>query len=236
RAELARWGGEPLAAGVGGDPYQPAEETYRLMPGVVAALAEAGVPATVGTRSAVVLLEEGALPGEAEGGARAMALVVEGARRGGGGGTGCGGGGIRGLGEAGAAGGRARPGRVGAVGGAGVDCRVLMGPGLPLLTDGSDQLEAPVRRIARAGVREVEPVVLRLPAGTREWVGGWLEAAHPQLGGRYAELFGRDGLPSPAYEGRILGQIGELCRVFGLRCGPGEAVPRRPRFGQLSLV
>jgi len=221
RAELARWGGEPLAVGVGGDPYQPAEETYRLMPGVVAALAEAGVPATVYTRSALVLRDAGVLAGSGVRVAVSIAFVDERIRR---------------VVEPGAAGAQARLELVASLVEAGVDCRVLMGPVLPLLTDGSDQLEATVRRIARAGVREVEPVVLRLPAGTREWFGGWLEAAHPHLVGRYAELFGRDGLPSPAYEGRILGQIGELCRVFGLRCGPGEAVPRRPRFGQLSLV
>ncbi|MFC6674931.1 hypothetical protein ACFQE7_02865 [Nonomuraea ferruginea] len=117
-----------------------------------------------------------------------------------------------------------------------MDCRVLMGPVLPLLSDGSDQLAATVRRIGQAGVRSVEPVVLRLPAGTRSWFGAWLEQAHPGLVARYEELYGRDGLPSPAYEERILGQIAQLCRVYGMRCGPGEPEPRDPWFGQLALV
>ncbi|MBF8194113.1 radical SAM protein, partial [Nonomuraea sp. K274] len=47
RAELPRWEGGELAVGVSGDCYQAAEETYRLMPGVIGVLAEAGVPVTV---------------------------------------------------------------------------------------------------------------------------------------------------------------------------------------------
>lgn len=157
--ELGRWGGEALAVGVSGDCYQEAERTYRLMPGVVAALA-----------------------------------------------------------------------------GAGVECRVLMAPVLPLLSDGADQLAATVRRIAAAGAVAVEPVVLRLPAGTRAWFVEWLGRARPELVARYEELYDRAGLPSPGYEQRIIGQIGQLCRRYGVRVGPVVAEPREPRFPQLTLV
>jgi DNA repair photolyase len=221
RAELARWDGEPLAVGVSGDCYQPAEETYRLMPGIVAALAEAGVAATVYTKSPLVLRDAALL---AESGTRvavSIAFVDERIRR---------------AVEPGAVGAQARLELVAALVEAGVACRVLMGPVLPLLSDGSDQLAATVRRIAQAGVRAVEPVVLRLPPGTRAWFMQWLGEAHPHLVGRYEELFGRDGMPSPAYEERILGQIGQLCQVYGLECGPGEPGRREPRFGQLALV
>ncbi|MDA0638200.1 radical SAM protein [Nonomuraea sp. MCN248] len=221
RAELARWGGEPLAVGVSGDCYQPAEETYRLMPGIVTALAEAGVPATVYTRSPLVLRDAALLAGSGVRVAVSIAFVDERIRR---------------AVEPGAVGAQARLELVASLVEAGVDCRVLMGPVLPLLSDGSDQLAATVRRIGQAGVRAVEPVVLRLPAGTRSWFGAWLGEAHPGLVARYEELYGRDGLPSAAYEERILGQIAQLCRVYGMRCGPGEPEAREPRFGQLSLV
>ncbi|PZF97985.1 hypothetical protein C1J01_48715 [Nonomuraea aridisoli] len=107
---------------------------------------------------------------------------------------------------------------------------------LPLLSDAADQLGATVRRIASAGARVVEPVVLRLPAGTREWYLEWLVQAHPQLVGRYEELYDGAGLPSPQYEGRITEQIGELCRVYGMACGAPEPVRVRPRAAQLTLV
>ncbi|KAB8189088.1 radical SAM protein [Nonomuraea phyllanthi] len=221
RAELARWDGQELAVGVSGDCYQAAEETYRLMPGVVGALAEAAVPFTVYTKSALVLRDAGLL---ARAGARvavSIAFVDERIRR---------------VVEPGAPGAQARLELVSALVEAGVECRVLMAPVLPLLSDAADQLAATVRRIAAAGARVVEPVVLRLPPGTREWYVEWLGRAHPQLVERYEELYDRAGLPSADYEGRITGQIAQLCRVYGMECGAPEVVRREPAAAQLALV
>ncbi|MFG1613342.1 radical SAM protein [Nonomuraea wenchangensis] len=221
RAELARWGGEELAVGVSGDCYQEAERTYRLMPGVIGALAEAGVPFTVYTKAALVLRDAALL---AEAGARvavSIAFVDERIRR---------------AVEPGAPTAQARLELVSALAEAGVECRVLMAPVLPLLSDAADQLGATVRRIAGAGAGAVEPVVLRLPAGTRAWYLEWLGEAHPGLVARYEELYDRAGLPSPDYERRITEQIAQLCRVYGMAFGPGEARGREPRAAQLSLV
>jgi DNA repair photolyase len=221
RAELARWGGEALALGVSGDCYQPAEETYRLMPGLITALGEAAVPFTVYTKSPLVLRDAGLLARAGAQVAISIAFVDERIRR---------------AVEPGAVGAQARLELVSALVEAGVDCRVLMSPVLPLLSDATDQLTATVRRIAAAGARAVEPVVLRLPPGTRQWYLGWLARAHPQLVERYEELYDRAGLPSGDYEQRIRGQIAQLCRVYGMGCGPAEPAPRVPRFPQLSLV
>ncbi|MEW9550628.1 radical SAM protein [Nonomuraea sp. NPDC050783] len=221
RADLARWGGDELAVGVSGDCYQEAEETYRLMPGVIGALAESGVPFTVYTKAALVLRDAALL---AEAGARvavSIAFVDERIRR---------------AVEPGAPTAQARLELVSALAEAGVECRVLMAPVLPLLSDAADQLGATVRRIAGAGARGVEPVVLRLPPGTRAWYLEWLQQAHPRLVARYEELYDRAGLPSPDYEQRITGQIEQLCRVYGLEFGPGLPRRREPRAAQLSLV
>ncbi|MBF8194361.1 radical SAM protein, partial [Nonomuraea sp. K274] len=78
--------------------------------------------------------------------------------------------------------------------------------------------------------------VLRLPPGTREWYLEWLGQAHPRLVERYAELYDGAGLPSPGYEGRITGQIAQLCEMYGMRCGVPEVVRREPRAEQLALV
>jgi DNA repair photolyase len=138
--------------------------------------------------------------------------------------------------EPGAVGAQARLELVSSLVEAGVECRVLMAPVLPLLSDGADQLEATVRRIAAAGAVAVEPVVLRLPVGTRAWFVEWLGRARPELVARYEELYDRAGFPSPDYERRILGQIGQVCRRYGVRVGPVVAEPRGPRFPQLTLV
>ncbi|MFI6597329.1 radical SAM protein [Nonomuraea sp. NPDC050536] len=220
RAELARWGGEPVAIGVGGDCYQAAEETYRLMPGVIDALAGAAVPFTVYTKSPLILRDAGLLAAAGAQVAVSIAFVDERIRR---------------AVEPGALNGRARLELVSALVEAGVDCRVLMAPVLPLLSDAADQLDATVRRIAAAGASGVEAIVLRLPPGTREWYLAWLAEAHPQLLERYDELYDA-GLPSPTYEGRITGQIAQLCRMYGLRYGPAAPFRHEPRYPQLALV
>ncbi|MEV0347323.1 radical SAM protein [Nonomuraea sp. NPDC050680] len=221
RVELARWGGEALAVGVSGDCYQQAEATYRLMPGIVEALGEAAVPFTVYTKSPLVLRDAALLARAGAQVAVSIAFVDERIRRGV---------------EPGAVGAQARLELVSALVEAGVSCRVLMAPVLPLLSDGADQLSATVRRIAATGAGVVEPVVLRLPPGTRQWYLQWLGEAHPHLVERYEELYDAAGLPAAGYEERITGQIGQLCRVYGMRSGPPEPPAREPRFPQLALV
>ncbi|MFI6633196.1 radical SAM protein [Nonomuraea fuscirosea] len=221
RAELARWDGTEIAVGVGGDCYQAAEERYRLMPGVIGALAGAGAAFTVYTKSALVVRDAELLARAGGRVAVSIAFVDERIRR---------------AVEPGAPSAQARLELVSALVEAGVECRVLMSPVLPLLSDAADQLAATVRRIASAGAAAVEPVVLRLPPGTREWYLRWLEEAHPQLVERYAELYDRAGLPSAGYEGRITDQIAQLCRMYGMGCGAPVAEPREPAAAQLALV
>ncbi|MGW0809894.1 radical SAM protein [Nonomuraea sp. NPDC002799] len=221
RVDLGRWDGQELAVGVSGDCYQVAEETYRLMPGLIAVLAEAAVPFTVYTKSALVLRDAALLARAGAQVAVSIAFVDERIRR---------------AVEPGAPTAQARLELVSALVEAGVACRVLMAPVLPLLSDAADQLAATVRRIAGAGAGAVEPVVLRLPPGTRGWYGEWLASAHPQLVARYEELYDGAGLPSADYEGRITGQIAQLCRVYGMGCGAPVAERREPRFGQLAIV
>lgn len=221
RAELGRWGGEALAVGISGDCYQQAEVTYQLMPGIVQVLGEAAVPFTVYTKSPLVLRDAELLARAGAQVAISIAFVDERIRR---------------AVEPGAVGAQARLELVSALVEAGVSCRVLMAPVLPLLSDGADQLSATVRRIAATGAGAVEPVVLRLPPGTRQWYLEWLGEAHPHLLPRYEELYDRAGLPAAGYEERITGQIGQLCRVYGMRSGPPEPPEREPRFPQLALV
>ncbi|MFI6392706.1 radical SAM protein [Nonomuraea sp. NPDC050547] len=222
RAELERFDGAPVAVGLSGDCYQEAERTYRLMPGVVAALRDAGVPFTVYTKSSLVLRDAEVLAAAGARVAVSIAFVDERIRR---------------AVEPGAPGAQARLELVAALVEAGVACRVLMAPVLPLLSDAADQLGATVRRIAASGAGGVEAIVLRLPPATRAWYMTWLGRAHPALAERYEELYDPAGLPAPGYEQRILGQIEQLCRGYHLDFGaPAPPPPLVPKAAQLALV
>src|SRR5690606_9434406 len=56
RAELARrsWAHEPVALGTNTDPYQRAEGRYRLMPGIIDALAGTGTPLSILTKGTLL--------------------------------------------------------------------------------------------------------------------------------------------------------------------------------------
>ncbi len=49
-----RWAREPVAMGTNTDPYQRAEGRYRLMPGVIGALARSGTPFSLLTKGTVL--------------------------------------------------------------------------------------------------------------------------------------------------------------------------------------
>ena len=189
--------------GLNGDCYQEAEETYALMPALVGALSEAGVAFTVYTRSALVLRDAALLAASGAQVAVSIAFVDERVRR---------------AVEPGAPSAQRRLELVAELVERGVTCRVLMAPVLPLLTDSAEQLTATVRRIAAAGASAVEPVVLRLPPGTRSWFLSWLEQAHPALPERYGELYDRAGLPEAVYESRVLTRVADLAGVLGITC------------------
>ncbi len=112
----------------------------------------------------------------------------------------------------------------------GLRCGVLMGPVIPFLSDSPAQLEAAVSQIAAAGATCVTPIVLHLRPGTREWYFAWLRAQHPNLVGRYLDLYGRSAYAPKAYQARIAGQVRELADKYAVgRPKPGRGHGRRPR-------
>ena len=56
RRDLARptWAGEPVALGTNTDPYQRAEGRYKLMPGIIDALADSGTPFSILTKGTLL--------------------------------------------------------------------------------------------------------------------------------------------------------------------------------------
>jgi hypothetical protein len=100
-----------------------------------------------------------------------------------------------------------------------------MGPVVPFLSDSPAQLDAAVRRVAEAGATHVSPIVLHLRPGTREWFISWLHTAHPELTGRYEELYRRGAYAPKEYQARIAGQVRELADKYGV----GRGTPREAR-------
>jgi DNA repair photolyase len=95
---------------------------------------------------------------------------------------------------------RARLDLVRAIRDAGLPCGVMVAPVLPWLTDSDDQLEELFARLADAGASGVTPLVLHLRPGTKEWFMTWLAREHPELVGRYEQLYGRGAYAPPSFQ------------------------------------
>ncbi|WP_245658108.1 radical SAM protein [Microtetraspora malaysiensis] len=227
RRELAspRWEAEPVVLGAAGDCYQPVEEVYRLMPPILRALADAGNPFTVMTKSPLVLRDLDLLR-EAAKVAPVRATVPVGFvdDR------------VRRSVEPGAATPQRRLEVCAALNEAGIPCGVLMAPILPLITDSPDHLRSTVRRAAEAGAVSVTPMVLRLPSGTREWYLSWLEREHPGLLPRYQALYGRGSTAEAGYRARIAAQVRGLAETYGIGRGDRRWRRRRSPARQLTLA
>jgi DNA repair photolyase len=207
RKELARpsWKHEHVALGTNTDPYQRAEGRYRLMPGVIGALADSGTPFSILTKGTLLR--------------RDIPLLVEAATK------------VPvGLGvsmaiwddalhhalEPGVPAPRARLDLVKALTDAGLPCGVFLAPVLPGLTDGTAELDAALGAIAAAGATGVTVIPLHLRPGAREWFMAWLAEAHPELVPRYQQLYARRAYVPAEYRTWLQQRVAPLLRRHGL--------------------
>jgi len=210
----ASWQGEHIAMGTNVDCYQRAEGRYELMRGIIGALSDAANPFSILTKGTLILRDLDLLLEAAEVtevGLNVSAAFVD-----------------KSLWRAIEPGTPAPERRIevcAALNDAGLRCGVLMGPVVPFLSDSPAQLDAAVRQIAESGATHVTPIVLHLRPGTREWFLGWLHTAHPELAGRYAELYRRGAYAPKGYQARIAGQVRELAEKYGV----GRRTPRQAR-------
>jgi DNA repair photolyase len=207
RKELARpsWQREHVALGTNTDPYQRAEGRYRLMPGVIDALADSGTPFSILTKGTLLR--------------RDIPLLVEAAKK------------VPiGLGvsmaiwddalhhalEPGVPTPKARLDLVTAVTDAGLPCGVFLAPVLPGLTDGVEALDAALGAIAAAGATGVTVIPLHLRPGAREWFMAWLRDAHPELLPRYEQLYARRAYVPAEYRTWLSRRVAPLLTKHGL--------------------
>ena len=240
RRELARrsWGREHVAMGTNVDCYQRAEGRYRLMPGIISALADSGTPFSILTKGTLMLRDLTLLQRAARdvgvGVSMSIGFVDEEVWR---------------TVEPGTPSPARRLDAVRTLADAGIGCSVLMAPILPHLTDSPEQLRATVEAIARAGATSVTPLMLHLRPGAREWYATWLKANYPELVPRYRALYRRGSYLPAWYSDRITASVHEYAEACGLsrpRRGAARNLPEQeqepkpqaeaePQNTQLSL-
>ncbi len=180
RAELSKpsWKREHVALGTNSDPYMRAEGRYRLMPGIIEALAESGTPFSILTKGPLLKRDLPVLRRAAEQVpvSIAVSLAMVDTER-------------QQKVEPGTPDPRARLNLIRSIVDAGLEVNVLAMPVLPWLTDSAEHLDALHQALAEAGASWVSTGALHLRPGAREWFLQWLAAEFPHLVARYRRLY-----------------------------------------------
>ncbi|MFP5068331.1 intein-containing Rv2578c family radical SAM protein [Pseudonocardia nantongensis] len=238
--ELAapRWRREHVAMGTNTDPYQRAEGRYRLMPGVISALARSGTPFSILTKGTVLtrdLPDLAAANADVRVGTGVSIALLDRELQ-------------AGL-EPGTPSPRARLEMVRRITDAGLPCGVMVAPVLPWLTDSDEAMDALLGEIAAAGASRATVLALHLRPGAREWFLQWLGRSYPALVPRYERLYRRGADADRGYRAALRRRVAPLLARHGLdRAEPDprdpgwtrQDVPTAaapdPREGQLSLL
>jgi len=182
RAELARpsWKRELVALGTNTDPYQWVESRYRMMPEILAALAEADTPVSVLTKSPLVMRDVELYERMAQRVPVSVNLSVptldEKAWR---------------ATEPHTPSPGARLDAVAELRKRGIDSGVLIAPLMPGINDTPDQVQPIVDRAREAGATFLGGVALHLRDEVRDVFFGWLQSKRPDLLPEYERLYAR---------------------------------------------
>ena len=204
------WTREHVALGTNTDPYQRAEGRYRLMPGIIAALAGSGTPFSVLTKGTLLRRDLPLLRSAAHDVSVGLAISIaihDQALH-------------QGL-EPGTPSPRARLDLVRSIRDAGFDCAVLLAPVLPWLTDSTERLDEALGLLSEAGATGVTVLPLHLRPGAREWFMAWLSRERPDLVAGYERLYAHGAYAPRAYREWLAGRIGPLLTRHGLDDGGG---------------
>ncbi|MBF4626924.1 Rv2578c family radical SAM protein [Curtobacterium flaccumfaciens] len=180
RRELGKpsWDRHPVALGTNTDPYQRAEGRYRLMPGVIEALAESRTPFSILTKGTLLrrdlpLLAEAAKVVPVD---LAMSIAVYDDS-------------LQQSVESGTPTTSARLATVRAIRDAGLDCAVFLMPVLPYITDTRAHLDDAIGRATAAGATSIMYSALHLRPGVKPWWFEWLGRERPDLVQRYRAMY-----------------------------------------------
>ncbi|SRX81508.1 hypothetical protein MPP7335_03260 [Mycolicibacterium parafortuitum] len=206
--ELRRrsWTRETVALGTNTDPYLRAEGRYRLMPGILTALAESGTPYSILTKGTLLrrdlpLIAEAARHGAGASVSISLAVADPDLQR---------------ELEPGTPSPQARLALISAIRDAGLDCHVMVAPVLPGLTDSTEHLEALLGQIAAAGATGATVFGLHLRGSTRGWFLQWLQRTHPELVFQYRSLYRRGAYLPPEYRAQLRARVAPLLARYRL--------------------
>ncbi|UJP09196.1 Rv2578c family radical SAM protein [Microbacterium sp. KUDC0406] len=206
--ELRRgsWRHETVALGTNTDPYQRAEGRYKLMPGIIRALADSGTPFSLLTKGTLVrrdipVLVEAAkrVPVDVQ---LSIAMYDDELQH---------------AIEPGTPSTQARLDTVRALTDAGFRVGVFLMPVLPHLTDSVAHIDTALSRIKDAGADHVVYGVLHLRAGVKPWFFQWLEQYRPDLVSSYRALYPGVAAEAPKdYKKWLARRMRPLIRSHGL--------------------
>ena len=203
RAELARpsWKGEHIALGTNTDPYQWVEGRYKLMRGIWEAMIAARNPASVLTKSPL-LLRDLDLMRELNAvtdftAALSVPTIDERAWR---------------ATEPHTPSPRARMEAVAELNRAGIRTGILVAPLMPGINDDPAQIAEILKLAQEAGAVYVRGIALHLRGEVRQVFMQWLQANRPDLVGRYRDLY-RRGAYAPVQERRRLALLLEGAQI-----------------------
>jgi DNA repair photolyase len=234
RAELKRpsWKREHVAMGTNTDPYQWCESKYRLMPPIWEALRDSGTPASILTKSPLLLRDLDLLVSFKEAGVPVQAsfsvpTLEEKAWR---------------ASEPRTPHPRKRLEAVGELTRAGIPTGILVAPLMPGINDDPRQVEKILAIAGEMGAVSVGGICLHLRGEVKGIFMDWLRSYRPDLVERYEELYERGAYAKPEERARIARLVrykrrGPLWREAIMEAEAPERPrePLQPRAVQESL-
>ena len=191
RAELSRpkWTHEHVAMGTNTDPYQWVEGRYKLMPGIWEAFRDTGTPASVLTKSPLLLRDLELMRQVPDiSAALSVPTLEEKAWR---------------STEPHTPHPRARLEAVGELNRAGIPTSVLIAPLMPGVNDSPEQVERILELAAEAGAVSVGGIALHLRGEVKGIFFDWLRSQRPDLLPLYKRLYARGAYAPPAERRRL---------------------------------
>ena len=225
RKELQRpsWKRELVLLGASVDPWQPLEAKYKITRGILRALRDFSNPLAILTKSTLILRDRDYLADLAQVAPVRVNFSV---------GT---------LDET--VWKTAEPGTphpmkrievMGRLVEAGVPAGVMLAPVMPGLSDSDESIEGVIRAVAEHGGQWVNPVVLHLRPGTKEWFTPWLEEMFPDLLASYRMLYpGTYAYAPQEFQERITARVAYFQDKWRIKAPP--IVMESPK-GQLAMA
>jgi DNA repair photolyase len=206
-----KWRREAVAMGTNTDPYQRAEGRYKLMPGVIGALARSGTPFSVLTKGTLLARDLPELVAASADVRVGLGVSIALTDRD-----------LQARLEPGTPSPAARLELVRRITDAGLGCGVMVAPVLPLLTDSDEALEELLSSVAEAGASGATVLALHLRPGTREWFMAWLAREYPGLVEAYGRLYSRGSYVDRRYRDALAERVAPMLRRYGLVRGAAQ--------------